>query len=110
VKDDRLYLSHILLAVDRILRYTSGGEAAFRQDIKTQDAVIHNLQIIGEAAKRVSAETRAARPDIPWRNMAGLRDRVVHNYFGVSLDIVWDVAESHLPRLREQVASLLERS
>ena len=108
MKDDRLYLSHILEAIDRVHSYTSAGRSAFRQDLKTQDAVIHNLQIVGEAAKKVSAETRAAHPEMPWRNMTGLRDRVVHDYFGVSLDIVWDVVENHLPRLREQVKKLLE--
>ena len=108
MKDDRLYLSHILEAIDRVRSYTSAGRSAFKQDLKTQDAVIHNLQIVGEAAKRVSAETRAAHPEMPWRNMTGLRDRVVHDYFGVSLDIVWDVVENHLPRLREQVKTLLE--
>jgi uncharacterized protein with HEPN domain len=75
----------------------------------TQDAVVRNLQIIGEASKKVSPETRAASPDLPWRDMAGMRDRVVHDYFGVSLDIVWDVVENHLPVLRESVQKLLQK-
>jgi uncharacterized protein with HEPN domain len=109
VKDDILYLRHILEAIDRVLAYTSAGREAFRQDTKTQDAVIRNLQIIGEASKKVSTEARAAHPEVPWKNMTGMRDRVVHDYFGVSLDMVWDVVENHLPPLRDKVQKLLPK-
>ena len=109
MKDDTLYLRHILEAVDRILAYTSAGRDAFRQDLKTQDAVIRNLQIVGEASKKVSPTTRAAHPEVPWKDMSGMRDRVVHDYFGVSLDIVWDVVEKHLPPLREKIVKLLPK-
>jgi uncharacterized protein with HEPN domain len=109
VKEDGLYLHHILEAIERIQSYTSAGQGAFRSDLMTQDAVVRNLQIIGEASKKVSPETRAASPDLPWRDMAGMRDRVVHDYFGVSLDIVWDVVENHLPVLRESVQKLLQK-
>jgi uncharacterized protein with HEPN domain len=71
--------------------------------------VIRNLQVIGEAAKKVPEETRSSHPTIPWKDMAGIRDRVVHDYFGVSLDIVWDVIENHLPPLREKIVKLLPR-
>ena len=83
MKDDGLYLHHILEAIERIQSYTSGGLTDFRGDLKTQDAVVRNLQIIGEASKKVSPETRAASPDLPWRDMAGMCDRIVHDYFGV---------------------------
>jgi len=109
VKDDVVYLRHIVEAIDRIRSYTSAGHVAFGQDLKTQDAVIRNLQIIGEASKKISAKMREAHRDVPWKNMTGLRDRVVHDYFGVSLDIVWDVVENHLPALREKVAGLLPK-
>jgi uncharacterized protein with HEPN domain len=107
MKDDLLYLRHILEAIDRIRAYTTGGSDAFRGDLKTEDAVVRNLQIIGEAAKKVSEETRTAHPDVPWREMTGMRDRVAHDYFGVSLDIVWDVVQNHLPPLREKVLRAL---
>ena len=103
MKDDELYLRHIHEAIIRILEFTVDGEEAFRRDLKTQDAVIRNLQVIGEAAKKVSAETRATHPDIPWKHMAGMRDRIVHDYFGVSLGIVWDVVVNHLPAIRLQL-------
>ena len=107
MKDDSLYLRHILDAIDRILSYTAAGRRAFQEDLKTQDAVIRNLQVIGEAAKKVPEATRSSHPAIPWKDMAGIRDRVVHDYFGVSLDIVWDVIENHLPPLREKIVKLL---
>jgi uncharacterized protein with HEPN domain len=91
VKDDGVYHAHILQAIERIESYIGAGGHTFHEDTKTQDAVIRNLQIIGEAAKKISPETQARSPDVPWRDIAGLRDRVVHHYFGVSLDIVWDV-------------------
>lgn len=107
MKDDRLYLSHIVEAIDRILDYASTGEANFREDLKTQDAIIRNLQVVGEAVKNVSTETRVTHPEVPWRDIAGMRDRVVHDYFGVSLEIVWDVVANHLPPLRDSVRKLL---
>jgi uncharacterized protein with HEPN domain len=107
VKDDLLYLRHICEAIDRIRTYTTAGRDLFRSDLKTQDAVVRNLQIIGEASKKISPETRTAQPEVPWREMMGMRDRIVHDYFGVSLDIVWDVVENHLPPLREKIIRLL---
>jgi uncharacterized protein with HEPN domain len=107
VKDDDLYLRHILEAIDRALAYSRPGEQAFRADTKTQDAVIHNIQIIGEATKKISPELRAAHPQVPWKHMAGLRDRIVHDYFGISLDIVWDVVENHLPTLHDAIRRLV---
>ena len=101
MKDDRLYLGHILEAADRIVSYGERGEKAFRRDRMIQDAIVRNLQVMGEAAKKVSPETRLAHPDVPWKDVAGMRDRVVHDYFGVSLDIVWDVVSNHVPPLRE---------
>jgi uncharacterized protein with HEPN domain len=107
MKDDQLYLRHILEAIERIQSYTAAGRDLFRSDLKTQDAVVRNIQIIGEASKKVSLETRAAQPDVPWKEMMGMRDRIVHDYFGVSLDIVWDVVENHLPSLRAKIAPLV---
>ena len=109
MKDDNLYLDHIQQAIERIESYTTTGAESFREDTKTQDAVIRNLQVIGVAAKRISLETHARSPGVPWRDIAGLRDRVVHHYFGVSLDIVWDVVVNHLPALRAGIEKLRER-
>lgn len=107
MKDDRLYLGHILEAVERIQLYGRDGEERFRSDVRTQDAIIRNLQVLGEAAKKVSTGTRDAHPEIPWRDIAGMRDRVVHDYFGISLDIVWDVVVNHIPPLHEKIREAL---
>jgi uncharacterized protein with HEPN domain len=109
VKGDRLYLGHFLEAIDRILDYAKAGEENFKRDLKTQDAIVRNLQVLGEAVKNVSADTRTAHPEVPWKDIAGMRDRVVHDYFGVSLTIVWDVITKHLPPLRDRIQSLLEQ-
>jgi len=108
LKDDRVYLAHILDAVERIQKYTSEGKSEFDQDEKTQDAVVRNLEIIGEATKNVSDELRSNRPDIPWRRLAGMRDKLIHEYFGVNLTIVWQVVEQEIPKLGALLGEILQ--
>ena len=109
MKDDRIYLSHIRDAIHQILDYTAGGYEEFRKDRKGQDAVIRNFEIIGEAVKRLSQGVRTQNDDIPWKKIAGLRDELIHEYFGVDLKIVWNIVENELPRLRDKVDLLLKR-
>ena len=106
-RDERLYLSDILTAIDRVLDYTREGRAAFLADPKTQDAVIRNIAVIGEAVRGVSETTRKAHPEVPWSEISGTRDRVIRGYFRVDLDIVWGIVEAELPALRHQIAELL---
>ena len=108
MKDDAVFLLHIRDSCGRILEYTVGGREAFLADPKTRDAVVPNIEIIGEAAKNLSAEFRDKHPDIPWKRMAGMRDRVIHAYFGVDADLVWEVVEKHVPELKSRIESLLE--
>ena len=109
-RTDTDFLSDIQEAVQRVKAYTAAMTyEAFLADIKTQDAVIRNLEIIGEATKSLSAELRAKYVDVPWRGMAGVRDRLIHHYFGVNLDIVWQIANGELPEVASQLREVLER-
>jgi uncharacterized protein with HEPN domain len=108
VKDDRLYLQHILECIERIERYTSEGERAFRTDTRTQDAVVRNLQVLAESTQRLSDELKKGNPDVPWASIAGLRNVLVHAYLGISLDQIWEIVEKDVPGLKAQVRSLLE--
>jgi uncharacterized protein with HEPN domain len=102
-----VYLAHIVERADRIGRYIEGGESAFLRDPKTQDAVIRNFEVIGEAAKRVPPEYRARYPQIPWQLMAGFRDVLIHGYEGVDLGRVWSAAIRDLPAVRAAIAAIL---
>jgi uncharacterized protein with HEPN domain len=108
MKDDRVYLLHIQDAVRRILEYTREGQAYFFTDSKTQDAVIRNVEIIGEATKNLSDALRGAYPSIPWKQIVGMRDTLIHRYFGVKLDLVWQVVEKDLPDFIRQVDAIIK--
>jgi len=107
VKDDRVFLRHICDAINRIEDYTARGRATFLSTPLVQDAVIRNLEVIGEAVKNLSRELRTDRPEVAWSRIAGLRDVLIHEYFGVDLEIVWNVVEARLPDLKVAVQSLL---
>jgi uncharacterized protein with HEPN domain len=107
VKDDSIYLGHIRDAIIDILNYTSVGHATFIGDRMRQDAVIRKLEIVGEAVKKLSDSTKSRSPEIPWKRIAGMRDRLTHDYFGVDLALVWTTVEQDLPRLKAAVDSLL---
>lgn len=107
-RDERLYFAEIVGAIDRITEYTSGGREPFFSDPKTQDAVIRNIEIIGEAVRSVSRTTRSEHPEIPWSQISGTRDRVIHGYFEVDLDIIWEIVDKELAGLKQQITALLE--
>ena len=108
MKDERVYLRHVLDAIGRIRDYTADGKDAFFADSKTQDAVVRNLEVIGEAVKNVSADLRTRHPDVPWRRIAGMRDKMIHEYFGVDPRLVWAVVENDLPELARKIESILK--
>jgi uncharacterized protein with HEPN domain len=108
MKDERLYLSNIQECIERIQKYTSVGREAFMKTPMIQDAVIRNFEIIGEATKRLSPELRNLYSDVPWQQMAGLRDVLIHDYLKVNLNLVWQIIEQNLPELKEQVESILQ--
>ena len=109
--DHRLYLDDILEAITRIHEYTVDLDyESFKQDRKTQDAVTRNLEVIGEAAGRLPESLRAATQDVEWRKIIGLRNILAHEYFGVSLPIVWDVVQNKLDLLKATCKMLLNQS
>jgi uncharacterized protein with HEPN domain len=92
-KDDNIYLQHILDAIDLILQYIKGENfESFERNRMLQDAVIRELEIIGEASKNLSENIRGRYSDVPWKEMAGMRDKLIHAYFGVNLAAVWKTA------------------
>ena len=107
-RDDRVYLQHVLDAIGCIQRYiASVDEPAFCDSTLIQDGVIRQLEIIGEAVKRLPAAFRAKHPDVPWQDIAGTRDKLIHHYFGVSLDEVWLTVQRDIPLLKAEVVAIL---
>ncbi|HYD65694.1 DUF86 domain-containing protein [Azospirillum sp.] len=103
---DVAYLEHIAEAIRRIQTYTTGGRRAFEADLLTQDGVIRNLEVIGEATRRLSANLRRRYPEVPWQRMAAMRDVLIHNYLGVDLRLVWDAVEHRLPEVQAQIDAI----
>jgi len=102
------YLSDILDAIEKIAQFIQGMTFdQFAQDHKTFFAVIRALEIIGEATKNISAEIRVSHPEIPWRQMAGMRDKLIHDYSGVNLTVVWNAALDELPKLKPAIRQVL---
>jgi uncharacterized protein with HEPN domain len=104
---DRVRLLHIRDAIQRIHSYVSDRESFLTQPV-IQDAVIRNLEVIGEAVKVLGPEIRMRRAEIPWSDIAAMRDRLIHGYFAVDLDLVWDVVAERLGSLEAAVETLLE--
>ncbi len=106
--DDRVYLEHILDAIAKIERYLSGMDRdTFDQDSLVQDGVIRQVQIVGEACRRLSASLRQRYSSIPWHDITGMRNKLVHDYFGVDLDAVYDAASVDMPALKHAIERVL---
>jgi len=107
MKDDRLYLIHISECIQRIEKYTTGGQDAFMQSDLIQDAVVRNLQILAESTQRISKNRQSDHPEIDWFKIAGFRNVLVHDYLGVDLDKVWNIVVKDLPGLKRGVSAML---
>lgn len=107
MKDDTLYLLTIKECLANIREYATEDKSYFMSDKKTQDAVIRNFEIIGEAAKNISTQLREEYPDIPWRRMAGFRDVLINNYMGVDISSVWQIIHNDVGALMAKIESVL---
>lgn len=108
-RDYRLFLEDILAAMDAIEHFVEGMslEDLYRDD-RTASAVIRKFEIIGEAARHIPPHLRQAYPDIPWKEMAGMRDRLIHGYFGIDYELVWQAIRVHIPQTRPKLRAMLE--
>ncbi len=108
-RTDKDYLANIREAVKRTASYTEKMTyEEFIEDIKTQDAVVRNVEIIGEAIKNLSEELRNRYSEIPWKSLADMRDKLIHHYFGVNFSIVWKVAKEELPEIKKQLEKIIK--
>ena len=94
-------------AIDRIERYAASGREAFERDELVQTWILHHLQILGEAVRAITSDLKQQHPEISWQQIAGMRNILVHDYFGIDLDIVWAVVEKDLPALKQRIAKML---
>lgn len=108
-KDPRIFLEHIIESIREIERNIKNmTKDQFLDSVTIQDAVVRRLEIIGEAAKNLPTSFKNKYPEIPWKKIAGLRDFLIHQYFGVNLDLVWKIANKDIPKLKRQILEILE--
>lgn len=109
MRDSKLYLKDILEAMEAIERFVEGIDfEEFKADDKTSSAVIRKFEIIGEATKNVPEDIRQKYPNVPWREMAGMRDKLIHFYFGVKYSIVWQTIKDIIPQVKVSISKILE--
>lgn len=107
MKDDNIYIEHIIDCIDRIDEYTENDQFVFMNSQMVQDAVIRNLQILSESTQKLSEALKAQHPEINWKAISGFRNILVHNYLGLDLPQIWIVIENRLPSLKDSLEKLL---
>jgi uncharacterized protein with HEPN domain len=110
MKRDRAYLKHIIEATSNIEKFIEDlTKEGFFENVEKQYAVLRGLEIIGEATKNLSKELRAKYREIPWKDIAGMRDKLIHEYFGVNLELVWVTIKNKLPEFKKQILKILKK-
>ena len=110
-RDWRLYLADMITACEKVGRFTRGlDRSAFFDDERTHDAVVRNIQILGDAAKNIPTDVRLRIPEVEWRKVAGMRDLIVHAYFGIDRDILWAAVEAKIPELLRTLQAFRDKS
>ena len=108
MRNHSLYLTDILEALESIQSFVEGmGFEDFKQDNKTSSAVIRKLEVIGEAAKRVPESIKQKYPSVPWKEMAGMRDKLIHFYFGVNYELLWQTIKNRIPEIKPVISQIL---
>src|SRR3989304_6206803 len=106
-RDYKVYVDDVLTSIHKIKVYTKGlSKKRFLGDEKTIDAVVRNLEIIGEAIKKIPENIRSKYPNVEWRKITGLRDILVHEYFGVDAEIIWDIVHNKIPELDKEIQQI----
>jgi uncharacterized protein with HEPN domain len=107
MKDDLAFIEHILLGIVKIQEYTKNLTAQdFIDNELIQDAVIRNIEIIGEATKKISKDLKSQYQEIPWKEMSGMRDKLIHDYFGVDVNVVWKTVNEDIPYLKSLIENI----
>lgn len=108
MKDDRVYLQYILECIRRIEQHRRAGKRKFFGSTTRQDAVLRNLQTMSESTQRLSDECKARQPQIPWAEIAGFRNVLVHNYLGIDLETIWDIMQDEIVELRSAIQVMMD--
>lgn len=109
-KDPKIFLSHILESIEAIEKHVKKmSKEKFSKNITIQDAVIRRIEIIGEAVKNLPQDYKRRHTEIEWREITGMRDKLIHEYFGVNIGVVWHTVKTDIPQLKKQIAELLEK-
>ncbi len=106
-RNDVELIQDIFESINRIIPYTENiNYEQFKKDLKTQDAVVRNIEIMGEAVKSLSEKIKSQHSEIPWKNIAGTRDKLIHDYFGVNIDIIWNIVLNEIPNLQLKIEKI----